>query len=42
MRYGTLFLWVGFFYFFWKIGDPFPVLSKEHGAAYLGVLCGVV
>jgi hypothetical protein len=31
MKYATFLLWLVFFYFFWKIGDPFPMLSKEHG-----------
>lgn len=24
-------LWLVFFFSFWKIGDPFPMLSREHG-----------
>lgn len=24
-------MWTVFMYFFWKIGDPFPILSREHG-----------
>ena len=24
-------LWLGFMTFFWKLGDPFPILSREHG-----------
>jgi len=24
-------VWCIFFYFFWKIGDPFPILSPKHG-----------
>ncbi|GAB6018867.1 Golgi pH regulator B [Chamberlinius hualienensis] len=27
----TLFCWLGFMYLFWKIGDPFPILSPKHG-----------
>ncbi|KAK6054129.1 pH regulator A family protein [Cooperia oncophora] len=27
----TIFLWIVFIYFFWKIGDPFPILSAKHG-----------
>ncbi|XP_054717798.1 Golgi pH regulator-like [Uloborus diversus] len=27
----TIASWLGFMYLFWKIGDPFPVLSPEHG-----------
>ncbi|XP_034303543.1 Golgi pH regulator isoform X3 [Magallana gigas] len=23
--------WLAFLYFFWKIGDPFPILSPKHG-----------
>ena len=23
--------WLSFLYFFWKIGDPFPILSPKHG-----------
>eukprot|EP01136_Pigoraptor_vietnamica_P016378 Opistho-1_new@60320 len=24
-------LWMGYIYFFWRIGDPFPILSSKHG-----------
>ncbi|XP_023497082.1 Golgi pH regulator A isoform X4 [Equus asinus] len=24
-------LWLTFMYFFWKLGDPFPILSPKHG-----------
>ncbi|XP_078402175.1 Golgi pH regulator [Cetorhinus maximus] len=24
-------IWLAFIYFFWKIGDPFPILSPKHG-----------
>jgi len=24
-------VWFIFLYFFWKIGDPFPILSPKHG-----------
>ncbi|XP_053448136.1 Golgi pH regulator A isoform X3 [Nycticebus coucang] len=24
-------LWLAFMYFFWKLGDPFPILSPKHG-----------
>ncbi|ETN70478.1 hypothetical protein NECAME_04901 [Necator americanus] len=27
----TTFLWFMFIYFFWKLGDPFPILSAKHG-----------
>lgn len=27
----TIFVWVIFIYIFWKIGDPFPILSPKHG-----------
>jgi len=27
----TLVSWFGFFYLFWKIGNPFPILSAKHG-----------
>lgn len=27
----TIFVWVLFIYIFWKIGDPFPILSPKHG-----------
>ncbi|VDM53726.1 unnamed protein product [Angiostrongylus costaricensis] len=27
----TTLLWIVFIYFFWKIGDPFPILSAKHG-----------
>lgn len=27
----TLFLYSLFIYFFWKIGDNFPILSPKHG-----------
>ncbi|WKX97873.1 hypothetical protein Q1695_013511 [Nippostrongylus brasiliensis] len=27
----TIFLWFVFIYFFWKLGDPFPILSAKHG-----------
>ena len=25
-------IWFVFLYFFWKLGDPFPILSAKHGA----------
>jgi len=27
----TLIVWVAYFYLFWKLGDPFPILSPKHG-----------
>ncbi|KFM72050.1 Golgi pH regulator, partial [Stegodyphus mimosarum] len=27
----TIASWLGFMYLFWKIGDPFPILSPKHG-----------
>ncbi|XP_074652271.1 Golgi pH regulator A-like isoform X2 [Tubulanus polymorphus] len=27
----TCLTWLSFLYFFWKIGDPFPILSPKHG-----------
>ncbi len=27
----TFTAWLVFLYFFWKIGDPFPILSPKHG-----------
>ncbi|CAI4229318.1 unnamed protein product [Auanema sp. JU1783] len=27
----TLLFWFIFIYFFWKLGDPFPILSAKHG-----------
>ncbi|KAF8786514.1 Golgi pH regulator-like [Argiope bruennichi] len=27
----TVASWLGFMYLFWKIGDPFPILSPKHG-----------
>lgn len=27
----TVVSWMLFIYFFWKIGDPFPILSARHG-----------
>lgn len=27
----TIGSWLGFMYLFWKIGDPFPILSPKHG-----------
>lgn len=27
----TFISWFGFFYLFWKIGNPFPILSAKHG-----------
>ena len=27
----TLITWCLYFYLFWKLGDPFPILSPKHG-----------
>jgi len=27
----TLIIWCAYFYLFWKLGDPFPILSPKHG-----------
>ena len=27
----TLVIWCAYFYIFWKLGDPFPILSPKHG-----------
>ena len=27
----TLIIWCAYFYIFWKLGDPFPILSPKHG-----------
>merc|ERR1719334_2808360 len=27
----TLIVWCVYFYLFWKLGDPFPILSPKHG-----------
>ena len=27
----TLLTWCLYFYLFWKLGDPFPILSPKHG-----------
>jgi len=27
----TLVIWCAYFYLFWKLGDPFPILSPKHG-----------
>ena len=27
----TLVTWCLYFYVFWKLGDPFPILSPKHG-----------
>lgn len=39
-------VWFTFMYFFWKLGDPFPILSPKHGECasflYLGTLMTVV
>lgn len=33
-------VWFTFMYFFWKLGDPFPILSPKHGKyAHILPLC---
>lgn len=33
-------VWFTFMYFFWKLGDPFPILSPKHGeCVQLSSLC---
>ncbi len=27
----TVVIWLIYLYFFWKVGDPFPILNPEHG-----------
>ena len=27
----SLLIWLIFIYFFWKLGDPFPILNRKHG-----------
>jgi len=27
----TIACWLGYIWAFWKVGDPFPILSKDHG-----------
>ena len=27
----TLVIWCAYFYIFWNLGDPFPILSPKHG-----------
>ncbi|XP_074597032.1 Golgi pH regulator [Brevipalpus obovatus] len=31
IRFMTFFVWSVFIFLFWKIGDPFPILSPKHG-----------
>ncbi|KAL3284881.1 hypothetical protein HHI36_019018 [Cryptolaemus montrouzieri] len=31
IRYATFLVWIGFLVIFWKIGDPFPILSTKQG-----------
>lgn len=31
-------VWFTFMYFFWKLGDPFPILSPKHGIILLSVI----
>lgn len=27
----TVAIWLVYLYFFWKVGDPFPILNPKHG-----------
>lgn len=27
-------IWLVFIYFFWKLGDPFPILNRKHGTVH--------
>lgn len=27
----TVFIWLIYLYFFWKVGDPFPILNPKYG-----------
>lgn len=39
----TFSAWLVFIYFFWKTGDPFPILSPKHGLyIFLGFYCVLV
>lgn len=31
IRHLTILVWIGFMIIFWKIGDPFPILSPKQG-----------
>ena len=33
----TLITWCAYFYIFWKLGDPFPILSPKHGILSIGI-----
>ena len=35
----TLITWCAYFYIFWKLGDPFPILSPKHGILSIGIKC---
>uniref|UniRef100_A0A2K6U1A0 Abscisic acid G-protein coupled receptor-like domain-containing protein n=1 Tax=Saimiri boliviensis boliviensis TaxID=39432 RepID=A0A2K6U1A0_SAIBB len=35
-------LWLTFMYFFWKLGDPFPILSPKHGENIIWPLVSLV
>lgn len=30
-RFMSFAIYITFFYLFWKLGDPFPILSAKHG-----------
>ena len=36
-RWLSLAIWLLFVYVFWKLGDPFPILSPRHGELMNGV-----
>lgn len=33
-------LWIGAMYLFWKLGDPFPILSARQGMCFDSILFG--
>lgn len=35
-RWLSLAIWLIFMYLFWRLGDPFPMLSPRHGKSHLG------
>nr|CAG4643988.1 EOG090X06XN [Lepidurus arcticus] len=37
----SLAIWFVYLYFFWKVGDPFPVLSSKHGLRLLSMEQGI-
>ena len=36
-RFMSFAIYITFFYLFWKLGDPFPMLSAKHGMIYYSV-----